>query len=84
VSTAPEGDDGVRVSVRDSGHGIRPADLPLLFEPFFTTKPDGLGMGLPINKTILESHAGRLWAENNADRGATFHLVLPAEKGGRG
>jgi len=84
VRTAREGDEGVRVSVRDSGHGISAGDMPLLFEPFFTTKPGGLGMGLPINKTIIEAHAGRLWGENNTDRGTTFHVVLPAAKEGQG
>ncbi|MDD5557893.1 MAG: ATP-binding protein [bacterium] len=77
VETAREEADGVRISVRDTGRGIREEDMPRIFEPFYTTKPGGLGMGLPISRMIVEEHEGRLWAENNADGGATFHVVLP-------
>ena len=84
VASSREGTEGIRISVRDSGCGISDGDMPRLFDPFFTTKPGGLGMGLPINKTIVEAHGGRLWAENNPDRGATFHVVLPAAKEGPG
>jgi two-component system cell cycle sensor histidine kinase/response regulator CckA len=72
----------VEVAVSDNGPGI-PADrLSRLFEPFFTTKSNGLGMGLPISLGIIEAHGGRLWAENNADGGATFTFTLPAAGGG--
>jgi two-component system, LuxR family, sensor kinase FixL len=66
----------VTVAVRDTGPGIREDDLSRLFEPFFTTKPSGMGMGLAISKTIVESHGGRIWAENNAEGGATVSFTL--------
>jgi PAS domain S-box-containing protein len=68
----------VHAAVRDRGPGIAPEQLPRLFEAFYTTKPAGIGMGLAICRAIIEAHEGRLWAENNPDRGATFHLALPA------
>ena len=67
----------VKVGVRDSGSGIIEDQLDQIIEPFYTTKPDGMGMGLSINRSIIEAHAGRFWAENNPDRGATFYFTLP-------
>ena len=67
----------VEVSVRDGGIGLTHDKLGRIFEPFFTTKNEGMGMGLSISRSIVEAHGGHLWAENNPDRGATFHLVLP-------
>jgi signal transduction histidine kinase len=69
---------GVAVSVRDSGPGMDGAALARAFDPFFTTKPGGLGVGLPISRSIVEAHGGRLLARNNPDRGATFEFDLPA------
>ncbi len=69
---------GVEFAVADRGVGIPPADLERIFEPFVTTKAQGLGLGLAICRSIVEAHGGRLWATNNADRGATLHCVLPA------
>jgi C4-dicarboxylate-specific signal transduction histidine kinase len=66
----------VRISVADQGVGIPEGKEEQVFEPFFTSKRHGLGLGLAICRTIVAAHGGRLWAVNNADRGATFHLVL--------
>ena len=70
--------EAVRVAVRDQGPGIPADELPRIFDTFYTTKPNGMGMGLPISRSIVEAHGGRLWAENNPDRGATFAFTLPA------
>ena len=72
----------VEVAVSDNGHGIPAEKVGRLFEPFFTTKSQGMGLGLPISRTITEAHGGRIWAENNAERGATFRFTLPVAKGG--
>ena len=71
----------VEIAVSDTGSGIPADKLAHVFDPFFTTKPNGMGMGLPISRTIIEAHGGRFWAENNSSGGATFHFTLPiAEK----
>ena len=70
---------GVRVAVRDTGHGLRSESLPRLFEPFYTTKPDGMGMGLSICRSIIEAHGGQLWAIKCEPRGALFQFTLPAD-----
>jgi two-component system, LuxR family, sensor kinase FixL len=69
--------DSVEISVSDTGNGI-PADvLPKLFERFFTTKSDGVGLGLAVSRSIVEAHAGHIWAEDHHGHGATFRLSLP-------
>jgi signal transduction histidine kinase len=67
------------ISVSDTGVGLRPEMADQIFDAFFTTKPQGTGMGLPISRTIIESHGGRLWANANSGRGATFQFTLPCE-----
>jgi len=69
----------VMASVSDTGEGISPDKIEEIFNAFFTTKDGGTGMGLAISRTIIESHGGRLWADKNAGRGATFHFTLPGE-----
>jgi signal transduction histidine kinase len=65
------------ISVSDTGAGIPPDQVDQIFDAFFTTKRHGIGMGLPISRSIIESHGGRLWATNSAGRGATFQFTLP-------
>jgi PAS domain S-box-containing protein len=65
------------ISVQDSGPGIDLKSIDHLFETFYTTKPQGLGMGLAISRSIIESHGGRLWATANAPCGAVFQFILP-------
>jgi signal transduction histidine kinase len=68
---------GVEVAVTDSGPGVLPEVIDKVFDPFYTTKSGGLGMGLPISRTIIEAHGGRLWAEHAASgRGLTFRFTL--------
>ncbi|HEX2831328.1 MAG TPA: PAS domain S-box protein [Burkholderiales bacterium] len=74
---------GARVTVADSGTGVPADKLDSIFDPFFTSKRDGIGLGLSISRSIIEAHAGRLRAVNNADCGATFEFVLPALPGAR-
>jgi NO-binding membrane sensor protein with MHYT domain/nitrogen-specific signal transduction histidine kinase len=66
------------VTVRDTGKGL-PQQRDQIFDAFFTTKPQGLGMGLSISRSIVESHGGRLWTADNSPRGATFSLTLPTK-----
>jgi signal transduction histidine kinase len=77
ISTAGNGDNEVRFSVRDHGTGIRTEVHERLFDQFFTTKEQGLGMGLAIVRSIVESHGGKIQAENVADGGALFYFTLP-------
>ena len=69
--------DVVQTEISDRGRGIEFPDK--IFEPFFTTKEDGMGMGLAICRSIVESHGGRLWTEKNEPHGATFIFTLPVE-----
>jgi signal transduction histidine kinase len=80
LSIASERSDRERVlvSVSDTGIGLPSPQADQIFKAFFTTKPNGTGMGLSISRTIIESHGGRLWAANNAPRGARFCLTLPS------
>jgi C4-dicarboxylate-specific signal transduction histidine kinase len=68
----------ILIAVTDSGIGLKADDLPRLFETFYTTKAEGMGMGLAISRSIVETHGGRLWATPNTDVGATFQFMLPA------
>jgi PAS domain S-box-containing protein len=72
-------DEGaVQVAVHDSGKGIPADGLTKVFDPFWTTKPQGMGLGLGICRSIIESHGGKIWVERNATQGVTFYFKLPA------
>jgi signal transduction histidine kinase len=68
----------VLISVSDTGVGLPAARADEIFNAFVTTKPQGSGMGLAISRSIVESHGGRIWANGDSGRGATFHFTLPA------
>ena len=70
----------IRITVRDSGHGIRKEDLPRIFDPYFTTKKEGArkGLGLPMCQSLLRHHQGGIAVESEWGKGAAFHLYLPA------
>ena len=71
-------DSGVLVSVQDSGPGITDYEASKIFEPFYTTKPDGMGMGLAIIRSIIDSHGGELEVHaNQEEAGTTFKFTLP-------
>ena len=78
---ARHADGMIEVAVTDSGPGIAPEHTGRVFEPFFTTKMHGMGMGLPVSRTIVEAHGGKLWAEDGARPGATFRFTLPIVAG---
>jgi PAS domain S-box-containing protein len=80
ISTEQTDENSVLVAVRDAGPGIDTKHLERVFEAFYTTKSSGLGMGLPICRSIIDVHGGRLWAEANEPRGAVFQFTLPARK----
>jgi C4-dicarboxylate-specific signal transduction histidine kinase len=72
-------DDHRLISVSDTGVGLPPHHADQIFNAFFTTKLHGTGMGLPISRSIVESHGGRLWADDNIPRGASFYFTLPTK-----
>ena len=78
IATKQVHTNAILVAVQDSGPGIDPERFEKVFAPFYTTKTDGIGMGLSICRSIIAAHGGRLWAEANCPRGATFQFTLPA------
>lgn len=76
IATAQR-NEWLEVRVRDIGEGVSREVLPTLFEPFISTKPGGMGLGLSISRTIVESQGGRIWAENEPGGGAVFCFTLP-------
>src|SRR5205085_8190670 len=76
ILARPSGEEMVEVSVSDSGPGISADVAEQLFQPFITTKQQGMGVGLSISRTIVESHGGRIWVEPNPEGGAIFRFTL--------
>ena len=83
ISTEAKEEGMVQVSVADTGAGVAPEVVDRLFEPFVTTKASGMGVGLPICRTVIEAHGGRIWAEPNPGGGTIFRFTLrrPDEQG---
>jgi len=77
IKTKRDGDDNIRVTVRDAGVGFPPQDAERLFEAFYTTKDNGMGIGLSVSRSIVEKHQGRLWAAPNDGPGATVSFSIP-------
>jgi C4-dicarboxylate-specific signal transduction histidine kinase len=82
IKTEMVGQNGVHVSVADTGSGISVANLNRIFKPMFTTKAHGMGMGLSICKSIIESHNGRIWVSAGVPRGSIFQFELPVYQSG--
>jgi len=78
IGSAKDESGGVLVTVSDNGVGLDPEGMERLFAPFYTTKASGMGMGLAISRSAIESHGGRIWASPNTPRGAVFRFSLPA------
>ena len=83
IRSQPAEDRQLMFAVSDTGVGL-PPQANKIFDAFFTTKPLGIGMGLRISRSIVESHGGRLWADGNSTRGASFYFTLPVESGWNG
>jgi C4-dicarboxylate-specific signal transduction histidine kinase len=77
IRTEQDGEDHVRLSVRDTGVGFEPQGIDRLFDAFYTTKSSGMGIGLSVSRFIIESHKGRLWATPNDGPGATLSFSIP-------
>ncbi|MDX1253131.1 MAG: HAMP domain-containing protein [Gammaproteobacteria bacterium] len=82
ISSARIDENYAEIAVHDTGPGLAEEDLKDIFDAFFTRKPEGMGMGLAISRSIVESHGGHLRATRNSDSGLTFHIKLPLAKEG--
>jgi PAS domain S-box-containing protein len=83
IATRQDENRQILISVTDTGVGLPSGQAEQIFTAFFSSKPQGTGMGLPISRSIIESHGGRLWATSNPGRGATFQFALPLEAAAR-
>jgi signal transduction histidine kinase len=80
ISTYVNDDDMAEIAVADNGPGIAAADVPRIFDRFFTTKSSGLGLGLPISRSIVESHGGQLTCDSQPGESTVFRVTLPPHK----
>jgi signal transduction histidine kinase len=78
VKSQLDEDGQIQISIQDTGPGLPLGKVGQIFDAFYTTKPQGSGMGLAISMSIVESQGGRIWANGDDERGATFHFTLPA------
>ena len=83
IRTEEQPSDNIAVLVQDSGVGVDPEHSSRMFEAFYTTKVEGVGMGLPISRSIIEAHGGRLWTVANVGPGSTFCFTLPIDEGNK-
>jgi len=74
----PQGEKYIKITFKDQGTGIKPADLPKIFDPYFTTKVKGTGLGLAASHSIIKNHGGCILAESELAKGTTFYIYLPA------
>jgi signal transduction histidine kinase len=81
IRTERDDEESLRLTVQDAGVGFDPQAANRLFEAFYTTKDDGMGIGLSVSRSIIESHHGRLWATPNDGPGATFSFSIPCGDG---
>jgi signal transduction histidine kinase len=79
VKAGEEEEGRARLTVKDTGVGFEPQGPERLFDAFYSTKDDGMGIGLSVSRSIIESHGGRLWAEPNEGPGATFLFSIPRQ-----
>jgi len=77
ITTQNRDNQTIEITVSDSGPGIDEEQLDLIFQPFITTREEGMGRGLAINRTIIEAHGGRLWAESSPGQDTSFRMTLP-------
>ena len=77
VRARPDTDTRIVIAIEDSGSGAACPNADRIFEPFFTTKREGIGMGLPICRSIVEAHGGRWWVSPQFPHGSAFHFTLP-------
>ncbi len=82
IETGEPKPGGIEISVADTGAGLAGPELERMFEPFVSSKAEGLGMGLSINRSIVEAHGGRIVATRNRDRGLTLRVTLPTARNG--